>query len=184
MSSATLPAPVLTNRSKPPLIVAMKTLTQKTCFKAVTTGALALLMAGCASYGTHEPPANIANANAAVDEVRSALACTVPSNCVNSFDSSGLAPLRFKGTPAQAQAALRATLAEFPEATIVKADDLFMEVVFTTPVGFKDRVDFKIDAQAKRIDFRSRSSFGLYDFGKNRSRMTAFSARFEAIAKR
>ena len=162
----------------------MKTLMQKTGLQAATAGALALLMVGCASYGTHEPPAKIANANAAADEVRSALACTVPSNCVNSFDSSGLAPLRFEGTPAQAQAALRATLAEFPEATIVKAGDLFMEVVFTTPVGFKDLVDFKIDAQAKRIDYRSKSSFGLYDFGKNRSRMTAFTARFEAIAKR
>lgn len=162
----------------------MKTLTQKIGLKAATAGTLALLMAGCASYGTHEPPGKIANANAAEDKVRSALACTVPSNCVNSFDSSGLAPLRFEGTPAQAQASLRATLAEFPEATIVKAGDLSMEVVFTTPVGFKDLVDFKIDAQAKRIDYRSRSSFGLYDFGKNRSRMTAFTARFEALPKR
>ena len=164
----------------------MKTLTQKTGLKAATAGTLALLMVGCASYGTHEPPGKIANvnANSAADKVHSALACTVPSNCVNSFDSSGLAPLRFEGTPAQAQAALRATLAEFPEATIVKADDLFMAVVFSTPAGFKDRVDFKIDAQAKRIDYRSRSSFGLYDFGKNRSRMTAFTARFEALPKR
>ena len=156
----------------------MKTLTQKIFLKAATTGALAALIVGCASYGTQ------ANANAAADEVRSALDCTVPSNCVNSFDSSGLAPLRFEGTPAQAQEALRATLAEFPEATILKADDLSMKVVFTTPVGFKDLVDFKIDTQAKRIDYRSRSSFGLYDFGKNRSRMTAFTARFEALPKR
>ena len=91
---------------------------------------------------------------------------------------------RFEGAPAQAQAALRATLAEFPEATIIKADDLSMEVVFRTPMGFKDLIDFRINAPAKRIDYRSRSSFGLYDFGKNRSRMTAFSARFEEIAKR
>ena len=76
------------------------------------------------------------------------------------------------------------TLAEFPEATIVKADDFSMEVMFKTPIGFKDLVDFRINAPAKRIDYRSRSSFGLYDFGKNRSRMAAFSARFEEIAKR
>ena len=59
-----------------------------------------------------------------------------------------------------------------------------MEVVFTTPLGFKDLVDFKINAQAQRIDYRSRSSFGLYDFGKNRSRMSAFSNRFEQITRR
>ena len=162
----------------------MKTLTQKTGLQAAAAGAFIVLIAGCSSHVSHAAPATSADASAAADETRSALACTVASNCVNSFDSSGLAPLRFEGTPAQAQAALRATLAEFPEATIVKADDLSMEVVFTTPVGFKDLVDFKIDTQAKRIDYRSRSSFGLYDFGKNRSRMTAFTARFEALPKR
>ncbi len=79
---------------------------------------------------------------------------------------------------------LRATLAEFPEAQIVSADGLSLQAVFTTPMGFRDLVDFRIDAQAQRIDYRSRSSFGLFDFGKNRSRMTAFSARFERNARR
>ena len=162
----------------------MKTLTKNTGLQAAAAGALVLLMVGCASSVSHAAPATSADTSAAMDETRSALACTVSSNCVNSFDSSGLAPLRFEGAPAQAQAALRATLAEFPEATIVKADDLSMEVVFRTPMGFKDLIDFRINAPAKRIDYRSRSSFGLYDFGKNRSRMTAFSAKFEEIAKR
>ena len=162
----------------------MKTLTKNTGLQAAAAGALVLLMVGCASSVSHAAPATSADTSAAMDETRSALACTVSSNCVNSFDSSGLAPLRFEGAPAQAQAALRATLAEFPEATIIKVDDLSMEVVFRTPMGFKDLIDFRINATAKRIDYRSRSSFGLYDFGKNRSRMTAFSAKFEEIAKR
>lgn len=162
----------------------MKTLTKNTGLQAAAAGALVLLMVGCASSVSHAAPATSADTSAAMDETRSALACTVSSNCVNSFDSSGLAPLRFEGAPAQAQAALRATLAEFPEATIIKVDDLSMEVVFRTPLGFKDLIDFRINAPAKRIDYRSRSSFGLYDFGKNRSRMTAFSAKFEEIAKR
>jgi len=55
-----------------------------------------------------------------------------------------------------------------------------LEVVFTTSLGFRDLVDFRIDAQAQRIDYRSRSSFELFDFGKNRSRMSAFSARFDS----
>lgn len=112
-----------------------------------------------------------------------ALACALPSNCVNSLGGD-LAPLRFQGPPTQALDALRATLAEFPEAQILKTDGLSMEVVFTTPVGFKDLVDFRINAPAQRIDYRSRSSFGLFDFGKNRSRMSAFSQRFEQNARR
>ena len=38
---------------------------------------------------------------------------------------------------------------------------------------------FRIDPDAQRIDFRSRSLFGLFDWGKNRSRMQEFKTRFE-----
>ena len=55
-----------------------------------------------------------------------------------------------------------------------------MAVVFATPAGFQDRVDFQIDAPNQRINYRSRSRFGLYDFGKNRSRMEAFANAFRA----
>ena len=79
---------------------------------------------------------------------------------------------------------LRATLGEFPEAKIVSSDGMTLEAVFTTTLGFRDLVDFRIDAATQRIDYRSRSSFGLFDFGKNRSRMAAFSARFERNAGR
>ena len=152
----------------------MKTMFQRTCYSTVAAGALVLLMSGCASQAPSP------DSTAAAEVARAALACTLPSNCVNSFNSAGLEPLRFEGTPAQAIAALRATLANFPEAKIVNADDLSMTVVFTTAVGFQDRVDFRMDAQAQRIDYRSRSSFGLFDFGKNRSRMSALSERFKA----
>ncbi len=157
-------------------MTAMKTAVRNTYFQSAAAGALALMMVGCAAQ--QSAPLESTDAKGA------ALACAVPSNCVNSLDSSGLGPLRFEGPPAQAIAALRTTLAEFPEAKIVTADALSMEVVFTTPLGFKDLVDFKINAQAQRIDYRSRSSFGLYDFGKNRSRMSAFSARFEQVTRR
>lgn len=145
---------------------------------AVVVGALAVLLSGCAA----QAPAP--GANAAPEDGRAALACTLPTRCVNSLDSGGLEPIRYEGTLTQALAVLRATLAQFPGAQIVKTDGLFLEVVFTTPLGFRDLVDFRIDAQAQRIDYRSRSSFGLFDFGKNRSRMSEFSARFEQIARR
>ena len=156
----------------------MKSVLKIAFVQSAAAGALIALMAGCASQAARPNPV------AVTQESRTALACTVPSNCVNSFDSSGLGPLRFEGSSMQALAALRATLAEFPEAKIVKTDGLSMETVFTTPLGFRDLVDFRIDTQAQRIDYRSRSSFGLFDFGKNRSRMTAFSTQFEKNAKR
>ena len=109
-----------------------------------------------------------------------ALACLSPGNCVNSLDdSSGLPPLRFNGTAAEGKAVLLATLAAFPEATVHLDEALQVEAVFTTRVGFRDTVLFRIDLAGQRIDFRSRSNFGLYDFGKNRSRMKEFTARFE-----
>jgi len=43
-------------------------------------------------------------------------------------------------------------------------------------------VDFQIDPAAERIDFRSRSLLGLFDFAKNRSRMQDFALRFQAPA--
>jgi uncharacterized protein (DUF1499 family) len=102
----------------------------------------------------------------------------MPSNCVNSTGTGGFAPLTYQGSAAQAMALLQVTLKGFPEAAVVHSDALTMQVIFTTPVGFRDQVDFRINSQDQRIDFRSRSLFGLFDWGKNRSRMQAFTARF------
>ena len=149
---------------------------QRSCFQNAL-GGLALLLCGCSSQA---PAPTLPS----VEGSRAALACAVPTQCVNSFEDGGPGPLRYQGTPSQALAVLRATLAEFPESQIVSADSLSLQAVFTTPLGFRDLVDFRIDAQAQRIDYRSRSSFGLFDFGKNRSRMTAFSARFGRNVRR
>ncbi|GAC1414013.1 MAG: hypothetical protein NVSMB6_16080 [Burkholderiaceae bacterium] len=111
------------------------------------------------------------------------LHCTLPTNCVNSRSSHGLAPLRFAGTGTQGLAVLQTTLASFPEATVKQQDESTITAVFKTPAGFRDNVIFLLDVQQQQIDFRSQSAFGLYDFGKNRSRMQAVTARFaEAVA--
>lgn len=107
------------------------------------------------------------------------LTCMLPSNCVSTLDNSVFAPLHYSGSPQVAMALLEATLKTFPEATIVHHDALTMQVIFTTPAGFKDQVDFSVDPSSQSIDFRSRSLFGLFDFGKNRSRMRDFTSRFE-----
>ena len=140
--------------------------------------ALAILLGACAAT------APTSNSIGAPDSGSPDLACPLPSNCVNSRGTGDLVPLRYTGTPAQALDMLRATLATFPEATFVRAEPLALELIFTTPVGFRDQVDFRIDVQAQRIDFRSRSLFGLFDFGKNRSRMQEFATRFEQQSRR
>ena len=108
----------------------------------------------------------------------------LPTNCSNSMVAGGLAPLRYSGGSTQASAALLATLAEFPEAMVVRNEPLRIEAIFTTTIGFRDEVVFQIVADDGLIHFRSRSLFGLFDFGKNRSRMQDFVSRFEQQGKR
>lgn len=137
---------------------------------ATLTVAASLLLGGCTAPG----PAPTAD--------RSALACTLPSNCVDSLGTGGLAPLKYRGTPEQALARLEVTLKTFAEAQIVQREALALQIVFTTPQGFRDQVEFQINPTAESIDFRSRSLFGLFDFGKNRARMQKFALRFQASA--
>lgn len=140
--------------------------------------ALAFLLGACAATA---PTSNTIGAS---DSGSPELTCLLPTNCVNSRGTGDLVPLQYTGTPAQALDMLQATLATFPEATVVRAEPLALELIFTTPIGFRDQVDFRIDVTAQRIDFRSRSLFGLFDFGKNRSRMQEFANRFEQQSRR
>jgi uncharacterized protein (DUF1499 family) len=110
------------------------------------------------------------------------LPCESPSNCVNST-SEGLAPMVYTGDAARGLALLKATLAHFPEATLTASGPLRLALIFRTTLGFKDEVIFVLDPAGQRIQFRSRSLMGRYDFGKNRSRMVAVVAQFQAEAR-
>jgi uncharacterized protein (DUF1499 family) len=122
-----------------------------------------------------------ASAHAALTPLaESELACPITPNCVNSLGRGGLAPLSFQGTPAQGMAQLKTTLATLTEATVVRSDATSLSAVFTTLLGFRDEVEFRLDAEAQTIHFRSRSLMGAYDFGKNHSRMQDIKSRFEA----
>lgn len=135
---------------------------------AILAAVTSLLLGGCTTPG----PVPAAD--------RSALACTLPSNCVDSLGSGGLYPLMYRGTPDYALSRLETTLKTFAEARIVQRGALTVQIIFTTPQGFRDQVDFQINPAAENIDFRSRSQFGLFDFGKNRARMQEFAQRFQA----
>jgi uncharacterized protein (DUF1499 family) len=95
-----------------------------------------------------------------------------------------VAPLEAFGTATQAREALLRTLAAFPQARIVRDEPLYIDVIFTTTLGFKDQVEFITDPQGRRIDFRSRSQIGLWDIGMNRRRMSELRARFEQMQGR
>ncbi len=146
----------------------------KTCSLSSTIQQYLLSLVLCCSA------TNLAIAASTAGTSQDLLTCTIPTNCVNSLDTFGLSPLPYTGTPAQAVAALQQTLATFEEATVVQVGELTIEAVFTTAIGFRDTVTFSVHPQQGRIDFRSRSNLGLYDFGKNRSRMKAFSERYLA----
>ena len=110
------------------------------------------------------------------------LSCPLSSNCVNSL-SGGLLPLHYAGDPARGMALLLTTLALYPEARVLSSGPLRLQVIFTTSLGFKDQVDFVVEEQTNQIAYRSRSLLGIFDFGKNRSRMTDFTQRFAVGAR-
>ncbi len=110
------------------------------------------------------------------------LPCDSPSNCVNSA-SEGLSSVVYAGDAARGLALLKATLTYFPEATLTTGGPLRLELIFRTMLGFKDEVVFVLDPAGQKIQFRSRSLMGRYDFGKNRSRMVAVVAQFQAEAR-
>ena len=110
----------------------------------------------------------------------SELACPITPNCVNSLGRGDLTPLSYQGTPAQGMAHLNATLATIAEATVVRSDAVSLGAIFTTFLGFRDEVEFRLDSAAQTIHYRSRSLMGAYDFGKNHSRMQDLKSRFEA----
>ena len=120
----------------------------------------------------------VAAAPARAQADAAALRCTHSGNCVSSVDAEGLPPLRYNGNAVHGMAQLMATLRRFPEARVVHQDAQSVETIFTTFLGFRDSVEFRLDAAGQRIDFRSQSLLGRYDFGKNRSRMQAVSERF------
>jgi uncharacterized protein (DUF1499 family) len=118
-------------------------------------------------------------AQAPADAAPGFVSCVRSSNCVDSRSAGGLEPLRYTGTASQGRELLLQTLASHIEAIVEPGEGNLVRAVFTTTLGFKDDVEFWIDPRGGSIDFRSRSRVGLYDLGKNRSRMTEFSARFK-----
>lgn len=104
-------------------------------------------------------------------------------NCVSTRATDSLhsiAPLTFEGSPAEAMDRLGRIISEMPRTTICSVTARYMHVEFTTAFfGFVDDVEFLIDPDHQRIDFRSASRVGHSDLGANRRRMEDIRRRFD-----
>lgn len=137
------------------------------------------LAMGLCMLATAQVPAQT---TAPTDPAPGFVPCVRSGNCVDSRVTGGLEPLRYSGPASQGHNLLLQTLATLPEASVEAGQGSPVRAVFTTTLGFKDDVEFWVDPRGGSIDFRSRSRIGLYDLGKNRSRMSDFSARFNQQA--
>ena len=115
--------------------------------------------------------------------------CPAAPHCVSSDDTdmlSRIAPLKIKGDPAAAWAALRAALVALPRVALV-ADGAVTDAAAsanasgagaylhftasTAKMGYTDDVEFALRAERSEIAMRSCSRIGYYDFGVNRTRL-------------
>lgn len=88
-------------------------------------------------------------------------------------------PLTYTGSASAAKARLLAILKALPRTTIITDSEDYLHVEFRSLVfRFVDDVEFVLDDQAKRINFRSASRLGHSDLGVNRKRMEKIRQQF------
>jgi uncharacterized protein (DUF1499 family) len=101
--------------------------------------------------------------------------CRRTPNCVSSQADAAdaehsIAPIAFKGTAAQAMAAVRKALDAMPRATVISEKENYLYAEFRSKLlGYVDDVEFFFDGNA--IHVRSASRLGRRDFGVNRKRI-------------
>lgn len=108
--------------------------------------------------------------------------CPSSPNCVCSYceGSHQMPPLTFKGDATTAKEALKNALAKEAIA-VVEERESYLHAVATTPImHFRDDLEFLIQPEAKRIQFRSASRLGKSDLGKNRARLNKIIRRLSA----
>lgn len=88
-------------------------------------------------------------------------------------------PIKYHQSLYEAKQLMLEVLKTLPKTTIVKVDENYIHAHCKTAIfAFTDDVEFYFDDQEKLIHFRSASSGGVSDFGSNKRRMQAISARF------
>ena len=111
--------------------------------------------------------------------------CPDSPNCVSSQSadpSSYIRPLEYTSDPAKARQDLLSVLREQPRGRVLKADDGYIHVKFSSRVfRFVDDVEFCFDPESKLIHVRSASRVGYFDFGVNRKRVEDIRDRFSRV---
>jgi uncharacterized protein (DUF1499 family) len=101
--------------------------------------------------------------------------CPRSPNCVSSLSMSprsAIPPLYFSSSMNDAQQLIRRLIQATPGARITRDESGYIHAEFSSRVfKFVDDVEFVLDAENKRIDYRSASRTGYYDFGVNRRRL-------------
>jgi uncharacterized protein (DUF1499 family) len=138
------------------------------------------LLGGCA--GT--PPRNSAQTGSS----SMLTPCPNAPHCVSSLADPNSArhvpPIMFNGTAAQAHELLMKTLQQSSRVSIESDTPTAIHATFRSLLGFVDDVYFELQADGSRIDVKSVSRLGYYDFGVNRRRVEDLRTRFESLQKR
>jgi len=108
--------------------------------------------------------------------------CPDSPNCVSSQAPDAahrVDPILIAEDPAASWSRLVEGIGKMKGARIVEEGDGYLHAEFRSAVfGFVDDVEFRMDSAGKRIDLRSASRKGTYDFGANRRRVEKIRARF------
>lgn len=101
--------------------------------------------------------------------------CGTKPNCVSSQSTSErhkTEPFKLDGSGIAAIRKLQTIIAALPGTTIIRAEDIYLHAEFKSRLfGFVDDVEFLADEKQGRVDVRSASRVGYYDFGANRRRV-------------
>lgn len=108
--------------------------------------------------------------------------CPSSPNCVSSQAekaSRRVDPILFHGDPASAWSRLRKVVAAMRGARITEEKAGYLRAEFCSALfGFVDDLELLLDKTAKKIDVRSASRTGYFDFGVNRRRVEEIRKRF------
>lgn len=101
--------------------------------------------------------------------------CGTKPNCVSSQSTSErhkTEPFKLNSSGPAALRKLQAIISDLPGTTIIRAEDRYLQAEFKSRLfGFVDDVEFVANEQEGRVDVRSASRVGYYDFGANRRRV-------------
>lgn len=149
----------------------------QTIQRMIPASALALALSACTNMppneGDLEAPATLAS-------------CPPSPNCVCSIDtdrSHYIAPLEVSNDPDETWQMLLDVLGDDESISIISSDDHYIRAKAKTRLfRFTDDVEFLLNREERVIDMRSSSRDGLYDLGKNRSRLEGIRSAMQRAA--